>query len=180
MTRTTAYCLFFCPAIILGLCLGNAQVTLGQEHSDHGPHGGDVLEIGKHEYHAELVLDEGQNQVVLYLWDRVLKANVAIDAPHLNVNLIAKGKPVQIALKPTPQPADPKGLASRFTVVSPDLMQALHLPKSEARLSLRIGNRAYVVKLAHNHDHAGHAHAKTTPSGSKSAAQSSSTLPKKR
>ena len=133
--------------------------TNAHQHAAHGPHKGDLLEIGKHDYHAELCLDEQRKQIVVYLLDRELKNYVAIDAPALSINLKLAGKPAQIKLPAMPQKADRSGWASCFGATSPELMTALHDPKSDARLSLRIGDKSFVVKVVHNHDHTGHNHA---------------------
>jgi hypothetical protein len=134
-------------------------------HPTHGPHNGDLLEIGNHDYHAELCLNEPKQQVVVYLLDKDLKHYIAMDSPALMINLKIAGKPTQIKLAATPQNSDRSGSSSCFSVVSPELMSALHDARSDARLSLRIGEKAYVVKVVHHHDHAGHSHAtqSTTP-----------------
>ncbi len=128
------------------------------DHAEHGPHHGDLVEIGKEEYHAEIVVDEGKKQMVVYLLDKEVKAYVAIDAPFVAVNLLINGKPMQIKLKAAAQPADQKGFSSCFGAVSPELIDALHNPKSDPKLALKIRNKSYSVKIAHDHDHAGHDH----------------------
>jgi hypothetical protein len=122
-------------------------------HDAQGPNNGDLLEIGRGEYHAELVVDEESQQVVLYLLDSRLKSYISIDAAFLVVNFKVGNKPVQVKLLPVPQDVDPKNLSSRFSLISPELFAALHDSKSDAKLSLRIGKKSYVSKLAHNHSH---------------------------
>jgi hypothetical protein len=122
-------------------------------HSAHGPNNGDLLEIGRGEYHAELVVDEESQQVVIYLLDSSLKSYISIDAAFLVVNFKVGNKPVQIKLLPVPQDVDAKNLSSRFSLISPELFAALHDSTSDAKLSLRIGKKLYVSKLAHNHSH---------------------------
>lgn len=128
-------------------------------HAEHGPHGGELLEVGKEEYHLELVIDEEKKQLVVYLMDGQVKSFVALDVPHLLVNLKMAGKPVQVKLLPVPQEMDQKGFSSRYGIASPELIDALHGGHAEARLALKIGNKAYTVKIEHDHDHAGHNHA---------------------
>jgi len=132
-------------------------------HDAHGPNNGDLLEIGRGEYHAELVVDEESNQVVVYLLDSTLKSYISIDSTYLVVNFKVGNKPVQVKMLPVPQDADTKHLSSRFSLISPELFAALHDSKSDAKLSLRIGKKSYVSKFAHNHDHTGHNHPTTTP-----------------
>lgn len=152
-------------SFVAGVCLFNASAfgqqavpgtvapTKEHDHAEHGPHHGDLLEIGKEEYHAEVVVDEAKKQLVVYLLDKEVKAYVAIDAQFVAVNLLLNGKPVQIKLKAAPQPVDQKGFSSCFGAVSPELIDALHNPKSQPRLALKIRNKSYSVKIAHDHDH---------------------------
>lgn len=130
----------------------------GHDHAEHGPHHGEILEIGKEEYHAEIVVDEIKKQMVVYLLDKEVKGYLGIDAPFVAVNLLVRGKPVQVKLKAAPQPVDQKGLSSCFSAVSPELIDALHHPKSEPKLALKILNKSYSVKITHDHVHAGHDH----------------------
>ena len=138
---------------------GVAAPVKAHDHAALGPHHGDVVEIGKEEYHAEIVLNEEKKQMFVYLLDKEVKGYVSIDAAFVAVNLLINAKPVQIKLKAAPQPVDPKGFSSCFGAVSPELIDALHHPKSEPKLALKIRNKSYSVKIAHNHDHAGHDHA---------------------
>ncbi len=128
-------------------------------HPTHGPHGGELLEIGKEEFHVEVMLDESKKQLVVYLLEKDAKSSIAIEATYLAVNLMLSGKPVQIKMKSMPQYIDPKGLSSCFGAVSPELIDALHNPKSDPKLAVRIHNKAYVTKIVHKHNHAGHDHA---------------------
>ncbi len=90
--------------------------------------------------------------------DKQVKDFVALDVPFLTVNLKMAGKPVQMKLLPLPQEEDSKGFSSRYGLVSPPLVAALHGGHADARLALKIGNKAYSVKLTCDHDHAGHKH----------------------
>ncbi len=158
------YCIFAFAAGVLVLHSsllaqqGSAPKTAAKhDHSAHGPHHGDLIEIGNDEYHAEVVIDEVKKQLVLYLFDAHVKSYVAIDAPSLAVNLKMAGKPVQLKLKPIPQDIDKFGFASRFGIESPELLDALHAGHADAKIALKIGKKAYSIKLEHDHDHA-HSH----------------------
>lgn len=128
-------------------------------HPTHGPHGGELLEIGKEEFHAELIMNETKKQMVIYLLEKDAKSAIAIDASFLAVNFVLAGKPVQVKLKSMPQDREQNGQSSCFGAISPELIDALHAPKSDARLAVRIRNKAYVTKITHKHEHAGHNHA---------------------
>lgn len=135
------------------------------DHAAHGPHDGELLEVGKEEFHVELIVDEAKKQMVVYLLDKEVKTYVAIDSPFVAVNLLVNGKPAQVKLKPMPQETDQKGFSSCFGIASPELIDALHAPKADAKLALKIGKKAYSVPIIHEHDHdhaghEGHDHAK--------------------
>ncbi len=134
-------------------------------HSAKGPNKGDLLEIGRGEYHGELVVDEESKQVVVYLLDGSLKNYVAIDSAFVTVNFKNGTQPAQVKLLPVPQDVDAKGSSSRFGLISPELYEALHDNHSDAKLSLRIGKKNYVSKLAHTDDtlHTGRIPSTTVP-----------------
>jgi hypothetical protein len=150
----------------------------GHQHPAHGPHDGELLEVGNHEYHAEVVLDESKKQMMIYLLDKEVKSYVALDSPFLAVNLVIGGKPVQIKLKPIPQDTDAKGYSSCFGVVSPELMDGLHTTKSDPKLALRIRNKSYSIRI--RHDHVGHQHAGQTQAGRDQVSASQNNSPKRR
>ena len=157
----------------VGACVSDAQQTSAQksatkhQHPEHGPHNGELIELGKEEFHAELVVDEAKQQMVIHLLEKDAKTSIAIESPFLTVNLLTAGKPMQIQLKATPQASDPKGLSSCFGAVSTELFTALHSAKADPKLALRIRNKAYVAKLVHSHDHSGHNHAQQPASTTK-------------
>ena len=140
----------------------SAPLAQSHAHPEHGPHGGELLEVGKEEFHLELIIEEKKKELVVYLLDGQAKNFVAIDAPFLVVNLKMAGKPVQVKLLPVAQDIDKKGFSSRFGIAHPPMLDALHGGHADARLALKIGNKAYAVKIVHNHDHAGHNHGPAT------------------
>jgi len=133
--------------------------TAKHSYEAQGPHDGELMEVGKGEYHVEVVIEEKKKQISVYLLDKTAKSYIAIDAPFLAINLKIGGKPAQFKLKPVPQEIDQPGFSSCFGVASPELIDALHDSHSDARLALKITSKPYVVRIVHNHDHAGHDHA---------------------
>lgn len=138
--------------------------ALQSAHPAHGPHSGELLEIGNEEFHAEVVVDETKKLFAIYVLDAQAKSYVALDAPFLAVNMKLANKPVQFKLKAVPQTTDKAGYSSCFQLTSPELMNGLHANGSDPKLTLKIGKKSYVVKIVHDHDHAGHNHA-TQPQG---------------
>lgn len=129
------------------------------EHPTEGPRGGALLELGKEEYHAELLLDEKTNQVTVVLLDSSATKDVAIDTPHLLVNVKDRRKPRQYKLTPLyPEGQAPTGPTAMFALVSPELMADLHSHDVEAKLNVAIGKKSFTAPLHHDHDHEGHNH----------------------
>lgn len=132
------------------------------QHSSVGPHGGDLIELGNEEYHAELVHDDASEQVTVYILDGRAKATVPIEQTALMLNLIVDGKPAQFKLQADPVSGDPAGRASRFSANDPQLCESLCAEGVKGRLNVQIDYRSYVGSIehtAHSHDHEhGHKH----------------------
>jgi hypothetical protein len=140
-----------------GLSAGAAEPK-GQQgahaHPTEGPHGGTLIELGKEDYHAELVHDEAADTVTVYLLDGAAKEPVAIDAKQLSLNLIVGGKPQQFPLDAQPQSNDPAGKYSAFGSTSAVIGKALHAKGTTGRLNVTVAGKVFVGKLgAHTHPH---------------------------
>lgn len=123
-------------------------------HSDEGPHHGHLIELGKEEYHAELLHDDATHKITLYVLDGSAKKAVSIAETELTVNVLVADKPTQFKIPAVPQADDPSGQSSRFELVNEPLCEALDDPKSKARLSLTIAGKPYSGDMAHEgHDH---------------------------
>jgi hypothetical protein len=133
------------------------KAQTGDSHSHHhenkGPHHGELMEIGKEEYHAEIVLNESKHQLDIYLFDSNASTAVDIDAQFLALNMKIGGKPMQFKLKPVRQETDRPGMASCFSLVSKDMIDGMHHANADARLALKIAQKPYTLKLEHKHDH---------------------------
>lgn len=131
----------------------------GHDHPTAGPHGGALIELGKEEYHAELNLDEKRNQLAIVLLDSEAKQAVPVDAPYILVNVKGGDKPRQYRLLPAYPKGQDRGPATKFALVSPELMTDLHTPAVTARMTIKIGKKSYAAALQHEHEeHAGHNH----------------------
>lgn len=126
------------------------------DHPTEGPHHGHLVELGKEEFHAELVHDK--SVITIYLLDSAAKAAVAIDAKNLVINLKHDGKPEQFELAASPDAGDAEGKSSRFTIDNAELAEHLEHADSEARLSVTINGNPYSASLAHSHDEHEHNH----------------------
>jgi hypothetical protein len=131
----------------------------GHEHAHpaEGPHHGQLIELGKEEYHAELTHDDASRTVAIYVLDNEAKAAVPIEAKEVTINLVVGGKPSQFTLPAAPQESDPAGQASRFQLADEKLCESLDAEGATGRLNLEIGGKPFTGEVAH-HDHADHKH----------------------
>jgi hypothetical protein len=60
------------------------------DHSEHGPHGGELIELGKEDFHAELL--HGSEGVAVYLLDATASGEVSTSADKLSISLKHDGQ----------------------------------------------------------------------------------------
>ena len=120
-------------------------------HPTKGPHGGQLIELGKEEYHVEMVHDDAAGVVTFYVLDGEAKKAVPIPATELLVNLKHDGKPEQFKVPAQADTGDPAGQSSRFVSKDKELAEDLDAEGSDAELVLSINNKPFRGKLAHDH-----------------------------
>lgn len=141
----------------------DASAEESHDHDAHGPHDGDIVELGGGEYHAEVVHDHDAQTVTVYLFDEFLQKAAPVAAEAITINLTADGKPSQFKLPAAPETADPAGSSARFELKDAALCDALDAAGVDARLSVMIQGQAFTGTIAHaghdqEHDHDGHKH----------------------
>lgn len=125
---------------------------LGEDdHPEHGPHEGALIELGKEEYHAELVHDEKAGTVTVYLLDSAAKKSVPVEAGEVTMHLNHDGKPEQFKLTASREQSDPEGQSSRFVSSDTHLAEALDQEHAEARLVVVIKGKVFAGKVPHHH-----------------------------
>ncbi|TWU34424.1 hypothetical protein [Novipirellula artificiosorum] len=120
-------------------------------HPVHGPHGGELVELGNEQYHAEWVGDDAG--ITVYVLDGVAIEPVTIDAPSITVSLKHKGKVSSFELEANPLPDEEIGKVSRFTSAEPPLAEWMD-SGAEGNLSLTINGKSFTGNIIHHHDHA--------------------------
>ena len=131
-----------------------AKPAHGHAHPTEGPHHGSLIELGKEDYHAELVHDDKTDTVTIYILDGTAAKAVPIPAKQVMLNMRAAGKPQQFTLTAARQEGDPEGSASAFATTSKQVAQALHAHGATGRLNVEIGGKIYVGKVGgHTHPH---------------------------
>lgn len=134
-------------------------MEIAHAHPTEGPHDGALIELGAEEYHGELVHDEEGGTVTIYILDSTAKKTVAIDGPHVTINIRHDGQGKQFRLVASSDSDDPAGKSSRFVSDEKELGDDLHLDDVDAALVVEIAGKSYRGKIVHDHDHAGHDHA---------------------
>jgi hypothetical protein len=125
-------------------------------HPEEGPHHGELIELGEEEYHAELIHDETNHTITLFILDSAAKNAVPIEAKTLLMNLTVSGSPLQFSIPAAPQADDPSGKSSCFRLTDEKLCEALDSPGATCRLNIEVANRHYTATIGHHHDHASH------------------------
>lgn len=127
-------------------------------HPEHGPHGGELVELGKEAFHIEII--HGDSTVALYVLDGSAVDPVAIEATTLAVSLKQDGEVKSFELPADPQASDSDGKSSRFTSTDPQMDQWMEAG-AEGVVVLQINGKSFTGKISHDHDgddHAGHNH----------------------
>lgn len=127
------------------------------QHSDKGPHGGQLIELGQEAYHAELIHDEKTHQVTIYILDGQARQSVSVSQPELTVNMFVGGSHKQFRMVAVSQASDSPGRASRFQAEDEELCDTLCKPGAKGRLNVNIEGKQFVGEIAHE-DHDGHDH----------------------
>jgi len=126
-------------------------------HAEVGPHGGSLIELGKEEFHAELVHDEKAGEVTFYILDGAAKKTVPIEATEVLVNLKHDGKGEQFKVAAKPAAGDPPGKSSCFFSADKELAGDLDHAGAEPQLVLTIDGKQFRGAIGHEHSEAGHA-----------------------
>jgi hypothetical protein len=118
------------------------------------PHHGSLIELGRGDYHAELVHDSATHTMTIYLLDSAAKNAVTIPAQQLSLNLLVAGKPQQYQLMAQPQPTDPEGMCSAFTSASETMCKAMDAKGTTGRLNVPIEGKVFAGRIdTHTHAH---------------------------
>ena len=126
----------------------------GHVHPTEAPHLGQLIELGSGEYWAELVHDDDNHLVSVYLLDSTAKTAVPVADSELTINLFVNDKPTQFKLVATPLEGEPADHSSHFELKNEELCEALDQPNSKPRFNVSIHGRSFVAKIAaHNHAH---------------------------
>jgi hypothetical protein len=130
----------------------------------HGPHDGELIEVGEEEYHGEMIHDDQSGTVTIYVLDKSHEKPVPIAAGTITIKMVINSTPVEFKLAAKPDKDDPAGKSSRFESQDQALGLALDNEQAERELILPIGEKTYHAKFAHFDDEHHHHH-EAPPSG---------------
>ena len=150
--------LLACGMAVAGISGLQAAPTAAHDHAhahpSEGPHHGSLIELGKEDYHAELVHDHAANSVTIYMLDGSAAKAVPIDAKQLTLNLLVGGRPQQFQLAAQPQANDPEGRCSAFGCTGEAMCKALDAKGTTGRINVEVAGKVYVGRLGgHTHPH---------------------------
>jgi hypothetical protein len=121
-------------------------------HGSAGPHGGQIIELGEEEFHAEFLHDDSRQKVGVHMLDSSAAKPAPIDATSIVINCMVGGKPAQFTLNSVAQEGETAGTASYFELVSKELSDALDAEGANPRLNVTISGKPYVGEVgAHAH-----------------------------
>ncbi len=139
------------PAFVFALsvliCCGcsrkSTPAAKAEHQHSHGPHDGELIEIGNEEYHAELFDDDKNGVVTIYILEKDAKQPVPIQAETITIAMDPIGKPSLFPLAARSQDKDPPNRASRFESNDKNLVLALQNPQVDRELRAEINGKAY-------------------------------------
>ena len=128
-----------------------------EEHK--APHGGTLVALGDHQYHAEIAWDETAKTITVYVLDGEAEKAVPIDVEEI-VLAVGIGKDAEThKFTAKPQENDGDGKCSRFVSSDKALFDKFHDSESTSgQIDLPIGEKTYPVVVAHDHHDHDHDH----------------------
>ncbi len=132
-----------------------AEAHVHEEHEHHhaAPHGGHLIELGDHLYNAEVVFEEADQRLVVYVLDAHAENAVAI--PQEQIEFAVEGGET-ITLTAEPQDGDAEGQASQFAGTGEMVAAIKDIEQLHGSVSLEINGENYSGALEHDHDHEEH------------------------
>ncbi len=126
----------FLGALMVGCGHGDAERTppaTPPRHEHVTPHGGTAVELGKEEFHLELVLDAAGGRLTGYVLDGELEQFIRIPAPTLRLNVRLNGvdQPLDLVAVANSATGEKAGDTSQFEAVADWLKST---PRFDARL----------------------------------------------
>lgn len=125
----------------------------GHAH-EHGPHDGELVELGEEEYHAEFVFDHDHAKISLYLLGADAKTPVPIDAKEIALDASGMKGPKTYALAAVPLDGEAEGKSSRFESAEEELVDLFsHDAKTVGKFKVTIEGKEFSGEVRNAHAH---------------------------
>jgi len=125
----------------------------GHGHGAHGPNGGEIVEVGNEEFHAEVVVDEDTHRIDVFVLGSDAKTAKPIDATEISVSFKHGDEVEDFKLAAAALDGEAEGQSSKFTLTSEELFEELHEHSEGATLSFSAGGESLSGAVTHSHDH---------------------------
>lgn len=125
----------------------------GHGHGGHGPNGGDIVELGNEEFHAEFVVDEANHQIDVYILGSDAETAKPIEATEISISFKHGESVEEFKLAAAPLTGELPGQSSRFTLADAEAFAELHEHPEGATLSITVGEESLTGTVKHSHDH---------------------------
>jgi hypothetical protein len=109
------------------------------DHHNHAPkYGGQLIELGEHEFQVELLLYPESGKVEAYLWDGHVERAVPSAMTSMTVRAAVGGETIDVELKPAANPYadDEEGKSSKFAGQSDALKNLEHFDGELAKVTI--------------------------------------------
>lgn len=136
----------------------NKDQAPGAEHGhahEHGPHDGELVELGEEEYHAEFVFDHDNEKISLYLLGADAKTPILIDAKEIGLEVPGQEGPKTYVLAAAPLDGEAEGRSSRFESTEEELVDLFsHDAKVVGKFQVTIDGKTFSGEVRNAHAHA--------------------------
>ena len=109
----------------------------GHGHAHTAPHGGQLVEVGDHQFNVELVLDRETGRLAAYVLDGHAENFVRIVQPAIEVRLKDPARVLSLAAVANPATGETVGNTSQFEATAPWLKSAGDVAGEIVRLEIR-------------------------------------------
>lgn len=131
----------------------------GHGHGAHGPNGGEIVEVGNEEFHAEVVVDEDKHRIDVFILGSDAKTAKPIAASEISISFKHGDEVEEFKLAASALEGEVEGQASKFSITDEELFEELHEHSEGATLSFAAGGESLSGTVKHSHDHGDeHAH----------------------
>ena len=124
-----------------------------EHHHAHGPNGGDLVELGDHSIHAEVVFDEGAGKLDVYLLGEDAETAHPVGRTELTLSVAHGDETEDCTLTAAPLDGEAEGQSSRFSVTDEEIAEEFHEHTDGAHLHFEIDGKEYEGEVHHHHGH---------------------------